>query len=113
MTADNLAICFGPNLIRLMDASLATASSLVIAYLIRNYDKIFETVGEVRGRGGRGDGGGGEGEGWGIKGFFFLFLSDFFFYQGTQLPEQESEQKKKKALKGGLTSPRILRKTGE
>jgi len=77
MTADNIAICFGPNIIRLMDASLATASSLVIAYMIRNYDVIFETVGE-----------------------------------GTQQPP-EPEQKKKKALKSGFTSPKVRRTKAE
>jgi hypothetical protein len=51
MTADNLAICFGPNLIRFKNASAAMMASQieakVIAEMIKQYDAIFCGIGEV------------------------------------------------------------------
>ena len=51
MTADNLAICFGPNLIRFKNASAAMMGSQieakVIAAMIKDYDNIFAGIGEV------------------------------------------------------------------
>jgi hypothetical protein len=51
MTADNLAICFGPNLIRFRNASAAVAASQieskVLSVLIKEYDTVFQGIGEV------------------------------------------------------------------
>ena len=47
MTSDNLAICFGPILIRSSCPTLAMMSSKLISVMITNYHDIFEKIGEV------------------------------------------------------------------
>ena len=46
-TSENLAICFGPILIRSTCPTLAMMSSKLISVMISNYHEIFEKIGEV------------------------------------------------------------------